>query len=264
MCPRGRAPENDPGSPETRSPGQSVNMEDIRLIVNADDLGLDIVVNEGILAAHATGIVTSASLMVRRPAAADAAGRAIRAPGLSVGLHYDLGEWVRSGDAWTLRNASADPDDRSSVEADVAGQVAMFERLMGRAPTHLDSHQHVHRTGAVKSVILEVGGRLGVPVRHFTPGVRYEGGFYGRTSRDEPAPEYIGVEALVRILDRLEPGVTELCCHPSAGQVHGTAYGEERRIEFETLRDPAVAARIASRGIRLIGFTELPMAMVSA
>ena len=40
-----------------------------RLIVNADDLGLSAGVNRGIVEAHARGIVTSASLMVRQPAA---------------------------------------------------------------------------------------------------------------------------------------------------------------------------------------------------
>jgi predicted glycoside hydrolase/deacetylase ChbG (UPF0249 family) len=40
------------------------------------------------------GIVTSASLMVRRPAALEAAAYARRRPDLSVGPHVDLGEWA--------------------------------------------------------------------------------------------------------------------------------------------------------------------------
>ena len=43
------------------------------LIVNADDFGLSAGVNRGIVEAHERGIVTSASLMVRRPAAREAA-----------------------------------------------------------------------------------------------------------------------------------------------------------------------------------------------
>ncbi|MBI3874558.1 MAG: ChbG/HpnK family deacetylase [Verrucomicrobia bacterium] len=42
------------------------------LIVNADDFGLSAGVNRGIIEAHERGIVTSASLMVCQPAAADA------------------------------------------------------------------------------------------------------------------------------------------------------------------------------------------------
>src|SRR3712207_7115710 len=40
------------------------------------------------------GIVTSASLMVRWPAATEAAAYAREHRDLSVGLHLDLGEWV--------------------------------------------------------------------------------------------------------------------------------------------------------------------------
>jgi hypothetical protein len=43
------------------------------LIVNADDLGCSRGVNRGIIEAHERGIVTSASLMVNRPAASEAA-----------------------------------------------------------------------------------------------------------------------------------------------------------------------------------------------
>ena len=43
------------------------------LIVNADDFGLSPGVNRGVVQAHERGIVTSASLMVRQPAAGAAA-----------------------------------------------------------------------------------------------------------------------------------------------------------------------------------------------
>lgn len=43
------------------------------LIVNADDFGQSPGVNRGIIEAHEHGIVTSASLMVRWPAATEAA-----------------------------------------------------------------------------------------------------------------------------------------------------------------------------------------------
>ena len=46
------------------------------LIVNADDYGLTSGINRGIAEAHENGILTSASLMVRYPAAAEAAAYA--------------------------------------------------------------------------------------------------------------------------------------------------------------------------------------------
>ena len=41
------------------------------LIVNADDFGQSPGINRGVIEAHENGIVTSASLMVRWPAAAE-------------------------------------------------------------------------------------------------------------------------------------------------------------------------------------------------
>src|SRR5206468_10377269 len=70
------------------------------LIVNADDLGYSHGVNRGILEAHSSGIVTSASLMVRWPATTDAVLAARDCPGLSLGLHLDLGEWACRNGQW--------------------------------------------------------------------------------------------------------------------------------------------------------------------
>ena len=59
------------------------------LIVNADDLGLSQGVNQGVIAAYERGIVTSASLMVRFAAAAEAVQWVKQGAGLSLGLHVD-------------------------------------------------------------------------------------------------------------------------------------------------------------------------------
>src|ERR1700712_5207983 len=60
------------------------------LVVTADDFGLSREVNEAVEIAHRDGILTSASLMVAEPWAADAIARARRLPGLAVGLHLVL------------------------------------------------------------------------------------------------------------------------------------------------------------------------------
>jgi chitin disaccharide deacetylase len=63
-----------------------------RLIVCADDFGLDKAVNEAVEAAHRDGVLTCASLMVGAPEAADAVARARRLSELGVGLHLVLVE----------------------------------------------------------------------------------------------------------------------------------------------------------------------------
>src|SRR2546426_8473794 len=85
------------------------------LIVNADDFGRSAGVNRGIIRAHQHGIVTSASLMVRWPAAAAAAEYARRHSRLSVGLHLDLGEWVYGSSNWTVLYQVVALDDLFTV-----------------------------------------------------------------------------------------------------------------------------------------------------
>src|SRR5436309_3540787 len=115
------------------------------LIVNADDFGQSPGVNRGIIEAHERGIVTSASLMVRWPAATEAAAYAKQHPELSVGLHLDLGEWIYCDGEWRKLYDVIQEDDAVAVATEVEQQVRAFRQLMGRNPTHIDSHQHSHR-----------------------------------------------------------------------------------------------------------------------
>jgi chitin disaccharide deacetylase len=136
------------------------------LIVNADDLGLSAAVNDGIFVAHEEGIVTSASLMVRQGAAPAAAEAAPAHPDLAIGLHLDLGEWVYESGEWTQAYLHCDTDDRDAVGAECRAQLERFRALLGRDPTHFDSHQHVHESEPVKGVAESLAAELGVPLRN--------------------------------------------------------------------------------------------------
>jgi predicted glycoside hydrolase/deacetylase ChbG (UPF0249 family) len=224
------------------------------LIVNADDFGQSPGVSRGIIAAHEGGIVTSASLMVRWPAAAEAAAYARRHPELSLGLHLDLGEWVCHQGDWRARYEVVPLDNAAAVAGEVARQIAVFRLLVGADPSHLDSHQHVHTQEPVCSVVRELAHRLGVPVRHHTPGVRYCGQFYGQTDEGASLPEAIGIDGLLGILAELPVGCTELACHPGEGDDLNSTYLRERCREVQTLCDPRVRAALDAAAIRLISF----------
>jgi chitin disaccharide deacetylase len=227
------------------------------LIVNADDFGLSAGVNRGIARAHDEGIVTSTSAMVRRDAIEEAAQLARERPRLAVGLHLDLSEWVYHDDEWVPLYEVVVAEDREAVEAEVAAQLAGFVSVFGRQPTHLDSHQHQHVEDPVRSVLVETGERLGIPVRGCTPGVEYRGDFYGQTGRGEPFPEAITVDALLRLLSSLPDGITELGCHPAAEADDGSNYSSERPLELEVLCDSRVKASIHEGGIELRSFADV-------
>ena len=229
------------------------------LIVNADDFGQSAGVNRGVARAHEEGIVTAATLMVRWPAAEEAARYSRRHPELDVGLHLDLGEWQYVDGDWRARYQVVDTTRTGAVEAEVATQLDAFRRLVDRDPTHLDSHQHVHRREPVRSALRRAGDRLGVPVRHLAPGIRYRGDFYGQDDRGWPVAEAISVEFLLRLLEGLAEGVTELGCHPGmAGDDElQSTYSAPRATEVATLCDWRVRTAVDELGVRLTTFAEL-------
>lgn len=228
------------------------------LIVNADDFGLSEGVNRGIIRAHELGVVTSTSLMVRWPAAEAAARYARKHPRLSFGLHLDLAEWAYRDYEWVPRYQVVPPDDEKAVTTEVGRQLEAFHRLLGRDPTHLDSHQHVHRNEPARSVVSQAARRLSVPLRSFTPQVQYCGDFYGQTGEGDPYPQGISLEGLLKTIQNLPAGVTELGCHPGEDEHLDSVYRVERIQEMKVLCHPQVRAALQSNDVVLCSFAELP------
>jgi predicted glycoside hydrolase/deacetylase ChbG (UPF0249 family) len=226
------------------------------LIVNADDLGRCEGINQGIAEAAERGIVRSASLMVRWPAAESAARLFTgRHPSVSLGLHVELAEWIVRDGAWLPLYQVVEPDNADAVGEELSRQLDLFIRLTGDLPTHLDSHQHSHRNDPLRSCLLAAGERLGIPVRSFGP-VAYCGAFYGQTRTGDPYPDGITFEHLVGLLNGLAVGVTELGCHPGADDLAGldSIYRAERAAERRVLCDPRLPAALVARGITLASF----------
>jgi predicted glycoside hydrolase/deacetylase ChbG (UPF0249 family) len=227
------------------------------VIINADDFGLTREVNRGIIEAAERGIVRSASLMVRQPAAAEAALYARRSRAISVGLHLDLGEWVLRNGEWVQLYHVVPTEDADLVSKEIERQLREFQQLMGRAPTHLDSHQHVHRNEPVRSIFLQVARTLRVPLRECTPGIHYCGDFYGQDADGSSLPVVITVPGLKRILASLPAGVTELGCHPGYVTDLQSVYHQERAEEVHVLCDPEVREILANQNTEIRSFEHI-------
>ncbi|MGH9379546.1 MAG: carbohydrate deacetylase [Thermoanaerobaculia bacterium] len=243
------------------------------LIVNADDLGRTEGINEGIFASHERGLVTSATLMVACPAAEAGVARLARFPRLGVGLHVQLtgGRPLAPPDRipslvdsdgrlprWPegLRDARGE-----EILAELHLQLARFRALTGRDPTHLDSHHHSHRLPQVLAEVMEIARREGLPVRNAGPevaeslrraGLRTPDVFVERFFGDEVRPE-----VLREVLEGLEPGVTELMCHPGLadeGLRAESSYAEARERELALLTRADMLRMVEERGIRMAHF----------
>ena len=179
------------------------------LIINADDFGYAQGINRGIVAAHLAGAMSSTSLMVDAPAAEEVRSVAQEHPRLGIGLHFVA---VQHG------VPLFDLNDVVKVEQELNRQYQRCCELIGRSPTHLDSHEHVHfRYTHLEPVFRRWTAERQLPLRK-SEQVRFEGGFYGERYDDEwrtfPAPELVSLESFERILRSLPEGVTELACHP--------------------------------------------------
>ena len=129
------------------------------LIVNADDWGGESSATDAILTCFESGAVTSATAMVHMADSRRASEVALR-HALPVGLHLNLtlpfDEPETPGPARERQARAAEllgasrahwswlPGSERLIRRCVADQLAEFERLYGRAPTHLDGHSHVH------------------------------------------------------------------------------------------------------------------------
>src|SRR6266540_2605368 len=155
------------------------------LIVNGDDFGASPGINRGIIEAHRHGILTSTSLIVNTPFSEEAAKLADTVGHLSVGLHVDLPQ-----------EPSGAPE---RVRAELQKEFARFVELMGRAPTHLDSHHNAHRDPQRLPHFAALAAEHGLPLREHSP-VRYFSTFYGQWG-GESHPEQISVASLAHMLE---------------------------------------------------------------
>jgi predicted glycoside hydrolase/deacetylase ChbG (UPF0249 family) len=251
-----------------------------RLIVNADDFGRARGINRGVLRAHRDGIVTATTLMVGAPASEDAGRAAQEAPSLDVGVHLVLtygrpvsdpasvrslverdGSFPRRPDAF-LGTGRA---DRHEALAEYRAQLARAQLLLGRAPTHLDSHHWLHDEPALEWAITALARETGMPVRPHDDAQRDRLRAAGIPTvdhyrRDFQHEGHVDIATLERILGDLGDGVTELGCHPGEPDPELAAtstYASLRSDELATLTDPRAKSAVSRNGITLTDYTVL-------
>jgi len=150
-----------------------------KIIITGDDFGLALPVNEAIVEAHRTGILTTASLMVGADCCRDAVDRARQNPSLKVGLHLTLVEGrpvlpasrvpdlVDSGGAFSTHLARAGfrffflPGIRKQLEEEIRAQFEAFHKT-GLALDHVNAHNHMHLHPTLLGLTLKVGKDYGL------------------------------------------------------------------------------------------------------
>lgn len=221
-------------------------------IFNADDFGYSRGINRGIVRAHEAGVVTSTTFIVNGSAAAEAVRVARDLPTLSVGLHVNFTNEAQ---------CFVDLEDPRAIRSELRTQFDRYRQLVGGLPTHLDSHQHIHRDRRVRPHFEELADEFRLPLRDRPP-VVFKGGFYSQWEYGVPDRTKVSLPALERILRReLTEGIYEMSCHPGyVDPEFECVYHQDREWELETLCDPRLPGILEDAGISLIGYRELPAA----
>jgi hypothetical protein len=241
------------------------------LIINADDLGMSAEINRGIFAAHAHGVITDSSLMVKRTYAGEAVKIIKKIPSFKVGIHVDLDmllgwaspskEKVRRSELHRIMEART---FANKVKQESRKQIEAFLDT-GLVPSHIDTHHHVHGFLQIFEPLIEVAASYGIHA------IRFNKNGYTLLGRDsilfpEETQQLMvemlrrkGVDTPHQLIDpflpfslaELSAGVTELMVHPS---LNGDQW---RQKDFQMLMDPNFKKIIDEEGIKLISFSEL-------
>lgn len=225
------------------------------LIVTADDFGISKEVNEAVEAAHKSGILTTTSLMVGEPFAADAIRRARNMPNLGVGLHVALSRarpvsplsvipdlvdkdgLLRSGLVGAGFRFFFLPVVRNQLEAEIRAQFEAFAAF-GLRLDHVNAHNHLHLHPTVLGLILKIGkdfemksirlpkdkNAKGPGAAFLTPWLalmRLRLGKHGIRHNDVllglDETGHLDTKTLISLIESLSDQTAELMCHPASG-----------------------------------------------
>lgn len=147
----------------------------MRIIVNADDLGRSMAVNEATFALMDRGLVTSATIIATGEALDDVAFRVRNYPHCSFGVHLFLDEFYPATDLSAFgelllpdgrlkedaRNFTFTHEIRKALLNEWKAQVDRVKSL-GIPISHFDSHHHVHTIPAMFSALKALQRETGV------------------------------------------------------------------------------------------------------
>jgi hypothetical protein len=187
-------------------------------------------------------------------------GRSASPPG-SLPRLAPAGRFVRSVEE--LPERIPEQEVREELEA----QIALFEKLAGKPPTHLDSHHHSALHVSIAPVFASVAKERELPVRASNARVLAQLREKRLRVPDFFLESFFGSgatsENLRFILAHLREGVSELMCHPGHPDdalVRDSSYAREREEEIAALCDPRVREALDAGGIQLITFSTLATA----
>jgi predicted glycoside hydrolase/deacetylase ChbG (UPF0249 family) len=237
-----------------------------RLIVTADDVGLDRGMTAGAIEAHRNGIVTACSIVANGREFDDAVARLRDGPSLEVGVHLTLVEEraLTTGEPMPRNWMRFLLSPKRGVESELRAQI---ERVLetGLRVTHLNGHQHLHQWPRINGIVRRLAKEYGI---HYVRVVNDRGGIKRRvpiimlnrlagggarrqTTIGVAEAGHLTAERIVALLDFVNE-TTELVSHPGVNVSAYTHWNYDWSGETRALCDPRVREAIRANGIELI------------
>lgn len=243
----------------------------MRLIINADDFALTKGVTDGIIKAYKEGILTSTTMMVNMPYIDLAKKYSDENPGLAVGIHLVLtaGKPILN-DVKTIVDENGDfykykyiynkeiYMDPKEVYREWKAQIEKFIKVMGRKPTHIDSHHHAHLMWPGLEIIQDLANEYNIPIRQEEYMIKdYEFVKFIRNFHEEN----INIEYFYEDKDSmLNYDIVELMCHPGIVDKElrdKSSYTDAREKELKILLSKELKNWIIDNNIELINYTDI-------
>jgi predicted glycoside hydrolase/deacetylase ChbG (UPF0249 family) len=265
------------------------------LIVNADDFGRTLEINDGIVHAFQYGVVSSTTIMANFSASDDAVAKALK-HGIPVGLHFNLTDG---------RPVSRPEDVPSLVDSNghFYRKFRFYRRLLARrfraqdirrelkaqllkclesglALDHYDGHHHVHALRGIASITQSLFSEYKeLPFRRISwPHWSQNGASKAQQvaihlledrmlNHRCTATKFWGFDfmdrgdkmaAFIKMLEKMQPGFHEMMCHPGYKSDEFIGYyNEQREREVAVLSDEKLKAKIKDMDIQLVSYREL-------
>lgn len=252
----------------------------MKLVIVADDYGLCESVNQGIIEAHQNGIVTELSLMLGSPGTDQALDLVKEHNVMNLGIHMLLKNWRDTG-ALVHR-----PDYKKlfaelsagNIAELVARELAEFEQVVGRKPSHITSQYGIIGHPKALSAVVAYAKANHVPLRlphigiftndpdQLDQGIRLlqenhivtTDYFFAHVFKDNLVTVKADFEADLSTVHGNE--TAEICLHP--GRVDNnlrklTSLVDERERDRQLALDPDFKLWIGQRGIKIVGYQEI-------
>lgn len=247
------------------------------LIINGDDFGYSDDINAGILRGFKEGIITSSSLMMPSKSLKGALKIIAENPGLDVGVHLVLAQDAPN-DPGPLSPAEKVPTlvgpdglfPTTIVPIARAGKDQILMELTAQLDaalaagvdvTHFDCHKGFYHNYDPKmlKIILGLAAKYRLPIRwqgsSSDPALSAKGIITPDhlTTIDIQGPLAPKKEKLLKMINNLPDGITEIILHPAEGDPAKS----DRATLLALALDPDIKAAIQKNAIRLIGYREL-------